>query len=88
MQSGRNGPASLLLISFFSFIVIGIPGGALGVAWLPRRLIQAELDSNKLVDLSDTLGSVALQESMYWNRGAQSQLSQEVIEAIETALVV
>lgn len=60
----------------------------LGVAWLPRRLIQAELDSNKLVDLSDTLGSVALQESMYWNRGAQSQLSQEVIEAIETALVV
>lgn len=30
----RNGPTSLLLIAFFSFIVIGIPGGALGVAWL------------------------------------------------------
>src|SRR5690606_18255014 len=30
----RNGPTSLLLVAFFSFIVLGIPGGALGVAWL------------------------------------------------------
>ncbi|MBZ0301377.1 MAG: MFS transporter [Anaerolineae bacterium] len=34
MQPARNGPTSLLIIAFLSFIIIGIPGGALGVAWI------------------------------------------------------
>lgn len=34
MSKTRNGPTSLLLVSFLSFIIIGLPGGALGVAWL------------------------------------------------------
>ncbi len=34
MQPSQNGPTSLLLIAFLSFAVIGMTGGALGVAWL------------------------------------------------------
>ena len=37
----KNGPTSLLLIAFLSFVIIGVPGGALGVAWLH---IQATFD--------------------------------------------
>jgi fucose permease len=34
MTTTRNGPLTPLLIAFLSFIIIGIPGGALGVAWI------------------------------------------------------
>ncbi len=30
----KNGPLLLLLIAFYSFAAIGLPGGALGVAWI------------------------------------------------------
>jgi len=57
MQTVRNGPTSLLLISFFSFIVIGVPGGALGVAWLPiQETFGLGLDSLGLLLTASTTG--------------------------------
>jgi DNA-binding transcriptional LysR family regulator len=53
----------------------------MGIAWLPQRLARAELNSKALVDLSSELGSVELQVQLYWNYGAQPQLS---IAALDT----
>ncbi len=68
MQSGRNGPASLLLISFFSFIIIGIPGGALGVAWLPiQTTFGLGLDALGLLLTASTIGRLLTAfTSGYW----------------------
>lgn len=57
MQPTRNGPTSLLLIAFFSFVVIGIPGGALGVAWLHiQNTFGLGLDSLGLLLTFATVG--------------------------------
>lgn len=54
----------------------------MGIAWLPRRLVSAELDSKALVELSSELGSVELQVLLYWNYGAQPQLSIAALESL------
>jgi fucose permease len=53
----RNGPTSLLLIAFLSFIIIGLPGGALGVAWLYiQNTFELGLDSLGLLLTFSTVG--------------------------------
>jgi DNA-binding transcriptional LysR family regulator len=54
----------------------------MGVAWLPRRLVGAELNSKALVELNSELGSVELQVLLYWNHGAQPQLSIAALESL------
>src|SRR5690242_11504188 len=33
IMNHRNGPVLLLLIAYFTYIVIGIPGGIINIAW-------------------------------------------------------
>jgi fucose permease len=42
----KNGPLSLLVISYFAFVVIGMPGGVLNIAWkYMEPTFHVELDS-------------------------------------------
>jgi fucose permease len=53
----RNGPTSLLLIAFLGFIIIGLPGGVLGVAWLHiQNTFGLGLDALGLVLSASTIG--------------------------------
>ena len=53
----KNGPTSLLLIAFLSFAIIGVPGGALGVAWIHiQATFGLGLDSLGVLLTSATIG--------------------------------
>jgi fucose permease len=42
----KNGPLSLLVISYFAFVVLGMPGGVLNIAWTYMQpTFHVELDS-------------------------------------------
>lgn len=56
----------------------------MGIAWLPRRLIQSELDNDSLRDLSKRFGSIDLQVSLFWARSSHSDLATEVVDVLET----
>lgn len=53
----KNGPTSLLLIAFLSFAIIGVPGGALGVAWIHvQATFGLGLDSLGVLLTAATIG--------------------------------
>ena len=56
----------------------------MGIAWLPQRLIQTELEVGRMTDLSSMLGSIELQVALYWADSSLSELSAEIVDAIGT----
>jgi len=56
----------------------------MGIAWLPRRLIQAELQDKRLRDLSKKLGSIQVQVALFWAHSAHTTLSEEILKSIES----
>jgi fucose permease len=58
-QQKRNGSLTLLLISYLGFIVIGMPGGVLNVAWVHMEdTFSVSLDSIGGLLLVGTVGSL------------------------------
>jgi fucose permease len=59
MVQKKSGPVSLLLIAYFSFVVIGLPGGILNIAWTyihPDPAFQVSFGSLGILMTFSTLG--------------------------------
>ncbi|MCC7206060.1 MAG: MFS transporter [Anaerolineae bacterium] len=62
MSQQKNGPLSLLLIAYFSFVVIGVPGAILNIAWTYMHTdpaFQVSFGSLGILMTFSTLGYLA-----------------------------
>lgn len=54
----------------------------MGIAWLPKRLVEDELYERVLIDMSKKLGTLELEIILYWSNDSRAQLSPQIRETI------
>lgn len=74
---GQRHSLETVCVSAFSVALRELVGNDMGVAWLPRALVQKDLKSGHLVDLGSDLGVCPMQISLY---GPAAGMPPEVLE--------